>query len=418
MADSNELIEHLFRREYGKLVSILTGIFGSENVSLAEDVMQETLISALHHWAVSGIPQNPQGWLIQVAKRKALNEIKRNNRLHKYVKDKGDEIGKVIILDSTFLENEIEDSQLRMVFLCCHPELSIESQIAITLKILCGFGSKEIARALLISESAILKKIYRAKQTIRRSSIPFEVPSGTHARKRIDTVLIALYLLFNEGYSSSVSQISISKELCLEAIRLTRILADHFHDHKATHALLALMCLHTARFNARVDDHSGNKLFQMQNRALWDKQMINIGMGYLKESMNTVELSTYHVEAGIAAEYCLASSLNETNWQSIYNHYELLQKLKPNPLIKLNLAIVQNKILGTRKAIQELRELTEDPLLLNQSVFWATFAVFLLEINEPGKSIEYLNKAKSLNPPPHFMSVIDNYIKTCEAHLI
>ncbi len=226
--NSEQLVEHLFRTEYGKLISSLTRFFGSPHIQVAEDIVQETLISALHHWSIGGLPSNPTGWLMQVAKRKALNQLKRNKMIREHHRIEASypyssgEIGFI------FLPNEIQDSQLRMIFTCCHPSLTVESQIALTLKALCGFGVKEVANALLVTDSTVSKRLYRAKTSIRESNLPFSIPQGKELDNRLETVTLTLYLLFNEGYNSTVSNSVIRKELCLEAMRLTKLLVDHF----------------------------------------------------------------------------------------------------------------------------------------------------------------------------------------------
>lgn len=395
---SDQLIEHLFRTEYGKLLSILTKFFGSSYLELAEDVVQETLISALNHWSVEGIPDNPSAWLVQVAKRKALNELKRNKMMQKHHQlNLVDNLSSEI--DSLFLEDEIEDSQLRMIFTCCHPAIPQESQIALTLKTLCGFGSKEVAKALLNNESTINKRIYRAKETIKASSLSFDIPQGKELDKRLDTVSLTLYLLFNEGYNSASNDSSIRKDLCLEAVRLTQLLVRHFNENTKLCALLSLMCFHTARFDARIDDHGAIILFEDQNRSLWNVELIQIGMQYLKKSMKGEDLSAYHIEANIAAHHCTAVSFKDTNWESIYHQYQLLKELKPNPVILLNLAIIQSQIKGYKSSLKELAKLSEHKILSNYHLLPATQGIFNMKIGNIPKAMDYLNLALSQNPP-------------------
>ena len=228
--NSEQLVEHLFRSEYGKLVATLTRIFGASNIQLAEDMVQETLIAALNNWSTKGIPDNPSAWLMQVAKRKAINELKRS-RINQRHQNKPFLFLESYTLDieSIFLQKEIEDNLLRMIFTCCHPSLSKASQIALILKTLCGFGIKEVANALVTTESTINKRLYRAKQRIRDSKLPFAIPKHEELEERLQTVGLSLYLLFNEGYNSSTNKTIIRKELCLEAMRLTKMLTHHFH---------------------------------------------------------------------------------------------------------------------------------------------------------------------------------------------
>jgi len=395
----------------------MTRIFGSSNIQLAEDIVQETLIAALNNWSTEGPPENPPAWLMQVAKRKALNELKHNkmvqehNQAAAYLNSPGNEI------NNLFLQGEIEDSQLRMIFTCCHPSLSTESQISLTLKTLCGFGVKEVANALLTSESTINKRLYRAKTSIRDSNIPFEIPQGAELYQRLETVSLALYLMFNEGYNSTLGDTIIQKGLCLEAMRLTQLLIAHFPENKQLSALLALMCFHTARFEARLDNHGAIILFEDQNRNLWNKELINVGMRFLGQSANDETLSAYHIEANIAAEHCMATSFESTNWQNIYKLYELLEKLKPNPIIRLNLAIIQSKIVGVEASLVSLNALTKNGALKNYHLLPATQGVFELMLNNPTKALVYLKKAKALKPSPSESKIILNKIQECEALL-
>lgn len=356
---SEQIVEDLFRTEYSKLVSSLIRFFGLGDIQLAEDIIQETLIAALDNWSTNQIPDNPTGWLIQVAKRKALNELKHRKVVQRHrsksllFRDPEDE------LEQIFLESEIEDSQLRMIFTSCHPSLSQESQIALTLKTLCGFGVKEVAKALLTTESTINKRLYRAKKTIRESEIPFDIPQGKELISRLDTVMITLYLLFNEGYNSSSDNTPITKELCLEAMRLVRLLATHFKESKELYALLSLMCFHVARFEARIDHQGAIVLFEDQDRSLWNIELMSAGISYLNKSKDSEKLSSYHIESRIAAEHCMAESFETTNWASIYAQYELLSTFKPGPIIDLNKAIIQSKITGIRRSLELLKQLEE-----------------------------------------------------------
>ncbi len=395
---SDQIVEHLFRNEYGKLVATLTGIFGPSNIQIAEDIVQDTLITAINHWGSGKIPDNPTGWLVQVAKRKALNELKRNKMMQTHhqsglLSHPNDQEASTI-----FLEDEIADSQLRMIFTCCHPSLNPESQIALTLKTLCGFGVKEVASALLTTESTINKRLYRAKTSIRNSDLPFDIPQGKELHMRLETVCLTLYLLFNEGYNSTASDSVIRKELCLEAIRLCKLMVDRFEDNRQLSALLALMCFHTARFDARIDDHGAIILFEDQDRSKWNTELINLGMQYLQRSMNEKSLSAYHIEASIAAEHCMAKSFESTDWRSIHNLYRLLEKIKPNPIIGLNLAIIQSKLDGIEASLVLLEKLSENAALKHYHLLPATQGIFNMKLQKYEKAITYLQKALELEP--------------------
>lgn len=414
---SEQIVEDLFRTEYGKLVSGLTRFFGSGNIQLAEDIIQETLIAALDHWSTTQIPDNPTGWLVQVAKRKALNELKRNKMMQRHhasgVLGKNPEYE----LEQVFLENEIEDSQLRMIFTCCHPSLSTESQIALTLKTLCGFGVKEVANALLATEPTINKRLYRAKKNIREADVSFNIPQGRELSERLDVVGLTLYLMFNEGYNSTASSVAITKELCLEAIRLTKLLVAQFEEYPKLSALLSLMCFHVARFDARIDTQGAIVLFEDQDPSLWNQELIATGIHYLRQSMNAEELSVYHIEARIAAEHCLADGFETTNWESIYEQYELLSRLKPNPIIELNQAIIQSKLSGLEESLSLLKRLEEKGTLKNYHLLPATQGVFYMKMKNYTSAISYLNKALELNPSTSETRFIEQRISECKEGL-
>lgn len=418
MADSiDQTVEHLFRTEYGKVLAIITKYFGVSYIQLAEDIVQDALIAALTDWSINGTPKNPTAWLVQVAKRKAFNEIKRNKMMHEHHQTELFTKSSTIDIEDIFLNNEIEDSQLRMIFACCHSDLNLESQITLTLKTLCGFGSKEIAKSLLTTESTINKRLHRAKVTIRNSNSPFQVPQGNELLERLEAVSLTLYLLFNQGYNSSSGSSPIQKELCLEAIRLTKLLVSKFTDNNKMKALLSLMCLHTARFEARLDNKGTLVLFEDQDRSKWSIELINIGMHYLQQSLNDTFLTAYHIEARIAAEHCLSKSFENTNWQVIYEQYELLYALKPNPIIKLNLAIIQSKIKGFEESLRMLKTLVKSRELKDYYLLPATLGIFSFEVSKYKEALNYLKETLKLSPSIAEVTFIEGKIEECKKML-
>ena len=288
LAGVSQLVEHLFRHESAKMVATLTRIFGIEHLNLAEDVVQEALARALETWPYRGVPENPSAWIMRASRNLALDVIRRE----KVFRGKEPEIARIIEAGGSstpeaviFSENEIADDRLRMMFVCCHPVIPSEAQVALALKTLAGFSVTEISRAFLTTEAAIAKRLTRAKQRIQEAQVPFEIPAGDELTRRLDSVLQSLYLLFNEGYKASTGKNLVRKELCDEAIRLTELLAQHpAGNHPKTHALLALMLLNAARIAAR-EDAEGNLLrLQEQDRTRWDQTMIAGGMSRLPES--------------------------------------------------------------------------------------------------------------------------------------
>ena len=259
----SQVVEHLFRHEAGKMVATLTGIFGIEHLTLAEDVVQEALARALQTWPFYGVPKNPAAWIMRASRNLALDVVRRQ----KVFREKEAEIIRLMDRESLapdaaiLADEEIADDRLRMMFVCCHPLIPMEAQVALALKTLCGFSPAEIAKAFLTTEAAIAKRLTRAKQKIRDAQIPFAIPAGAELARRLDGVLQSLYLLFNEGYKASSGENLVRGELCHEAIRLTELLAQHSAGNESkTHALLALMLLNAARIPAREDDRGGSDL--------------------------------------------------------------------------------------------------------------------------------------------------------------
>lgn len=415
------LVDHLFRQEAGRVVAILTRIFGIHNLELAEDVMQDTLQQALKDWSLSGIPDNPPGWLMVVARRKAINAIKREKFYRSFASDMDNLLKSgwtaAYTIDNIFLEDEIKDSQLRMMFTCCHPALPADAQIALTLKTLCGFSIPEISSALLTSESTINKRLYRAKEKIRNEQIDFAVPSGKELQQRLDAVLLVIYLLFNEGYNSASEQITIRKDLCLEAMRLARLLVETKtgREYSPVFALLALMCFHAARFDARTDSNNDLIVLEEQDRNRWDKDLIEQGVDFLLQSAKGSTASAFHLEAAIASEHCLAPEFAKTNWNKIHDYYCALEVLKPSPVIKLNLAIIAGKREGPEAAIRELLELKQYKALENSYLLYASLGEYHFQSGRQAEAIKYFSKAKTLVGSAAILELLQRKIHRCES---
>src|SRR5437899_1856161 len=295
----SQLTEHLIRHESGKLVSVLTGLFGIERLQMAEDVVQEALVRALQTWPYYGIPQKPAAWLTQTAKNLALDLLRREKNFHEkqaaiitHIEQRSSD-GED---DAPLLEGEIKDDRLRLMFACCHPAVPQESQAALALKTLCGFSHREIATAFLTSEGAIEKRLVRARQRIRELDLRFEIPSGEELAGRLESVLQTLYLLFNEGYKASSGDSLIREELCQEAIRLASLLAEQPAGNEPhTHALLALMLLNAARFSSRTDPDGNLLRLKEQDRSVWNKGLIARGLFHLSQSAVGAEVTAYHL---------------------------------------------------------------------------------------------------------------------------
>jgi RNA polymerase sigma-70 factor (ECF subfamily) len=411
------LTDHLFRQEAGKLISVLTGIFGINRLQLAEDVVQESLIRALRTWPYTGVPKNPAAWLTQTAKNQALDLIRREKLFH----DKEPQIIAVMKQwpsesgESPMFETEIRDGRLRLMFACCHPLLPPEAQTALALKTLCGFGVGEIAKAFLTSEAAIAKRLTRARQRIRELHIPFEIPAGDELSKRLDGVLQTLYLLFNEGYKASSGDRLIREELCQEAIRLASLLAEHpTGNQPRTHALIALMFFNGARLPARTDSEGNILRLKEQDRSTWDQAMIARGIFHLSNSAAGDDLSTYHLQAGIAACHCAATNYESTDWRKILSLYDQLLELDNSPIVALNRTVAVANVHGPAAGIEAVEAIENGEQLGSYYLLYAVLGEFEKQLNHFQAAIDNFRKALELTELPSEQSFLSERLRDSE----
>jgi RNA polymerase sigma factor (sigma-70 family) len=395
----SQLVEHLFRHEASKMVATLTRIFGIEHWNLAEDVVQEALSRALQTWPYRGVPENPSAWIMRASRNLALDVIRRQ----KIFRAKEAEIVRLIERDGStpeapiFPEHEIADDRLRMMFVCCHPIISAEAQVALALKTLCGFSVTEISHAFLTTEAAIAKRLTRAKQKIQEAQVPFEIPAGDELARRLDSVLQSLYLLFNEGYKASTGDKLVREELCEEAIRLTELLAQHpAGNHPKTHALLALMLLNAARNPTRLDSERNLLRLKEQDRTRWDKSMIARGMFHFAQSAAGDELSEYHLQAGIAACHCAAKDYESTDWQKILSLYDRLVEFDQSPVVALNRAVVIANINGPKAGLQAVRGIRGLSKLSSYYLLYAVLGEFEMRSGNLQAATEQFRKSFEL----------------------
>ncbi len=380
---------------------MLTGIFGIERLQLAEDVVQEVMVRALQTWPYYGVPKNPAAWLTQAAKNLALDTIRREKNFH----EKQPQIiahieqlpGEAEGGSSPAFETEIKDDRLRMMFVCCHPLISREDQVALALKTLCGFSPPEIAKAFLTTEAAIAKRLVRAKQKIRDAQIRFEIPEGDELSRRLDAVLQSAYLLFNEGYKASSGEALIREDLCEEAIRLTSLLAEHpAGNQPKTHALLALMLLNAARIPSRTDSEGNLLRLQEQDRAKWHQPMIARGMFHLAHSAAGDELSEYHLQAGIAACHCAARDYAATDWKHILELYDRLTEFDDSPVVALNRAVAVAEVRGPQAGIEAVGAIENLQSLESYYLLHAVLGEFELRLNHQTAAAGHFRKALQL----------------------
>lgn len=395
-------INHLFRHEYGKLVSVLTKTFGASNMELAEDVVQDAMLDALNQWEYKGIPNNPVGWIYQAAKNKAINIVNREKYKRQYVSETARHLQSEWTLQPAlnhiFTDKEIADDQLRMIFTCCHPTISQDSQVALALKTLCGFSIPEIANAFLTSEENIHKRLVRARKSIKEAKVPFEVPSGKGLEQRMSSVLEAIYLLFNEGYNASSGEELIRFELCEEAIRLAEIIAQNTNivNKSNVYALLALMTLNASRFKARTDTNNTIVSLKYQDRQHWDKTLIHKGLTYLELSTQQNNVGHYHILATISAHHCTAKNFEVTDWKSILDLYDYLIAIDNSSIVHLNRIIAISEVYGAKVALKALDAIKDTTVLSTYLPYYTTKAELHFKNNEKNKARKLLNQALDL----------------------
>lgn len=358
MRTEKELIPHLFRTEYSRITAVLGRLFGFEHIEIAEDIVSDTFMLATETWGQKGLPENPVAWLYVVAKNKAKDYLKRNQlfseKITAAIKVNADESYEIEI---DLSGKNISDSQLQMMFAICHPAIPAEAQIALSLRILCGFGIEEIADAFLTNNSTINKRLFRAKQKLRTEHVKIEFPPKQEIGKRLNTVLTTLYLLFNEGYYSLSQNISLRKDLCLEAMRLALLLKENKGtDEPQVSALLALMCFHASRFEARTGENGESVLYEEQDTSLWDQELIARGQHFLSLSSAGGQPSRYHLEAAIAYWHTNKAESNE-KWESILQLYNMLLLIEYSPAAALNRTYALARANGKEIAIIEAEKL-------------------------------------------------------------
>ena len=356
MEKDKELIPHLFRAEYSKITAVLGKLFGFDHIEIAEDIVSDTFMLAAESWGQKGLPDNPVAWLYTVAKNKAKDYLKRNqlfsDKIASKLKYNSQEAYEIEI---DLSGKNITDSQLQMMFAICNPVIPAEAQIGLSLRILCGFGIEEIADAFLTNKETINKRLFRAKEKLRDEHIKIEFPDKDEVTSRLNTVLTTLYLLFNEGYYSLSQNISLRKDLCVEAMRLTYLLIGNETTNQPTvNALLALMCFHSSRFEARLGQHGESVLYEEQDTSLWDDELIARGQYYLNKSSVGNAISKYHLEAAIAYWHTIKTV---DKWEHILQLYNTLLMLEYSPIAALNRTYALSKTIGKEAAIIEAEKL-------------------------------------------------------------
>ena len=402
-----ELLPHLFRTEYRKIIAVLVRHFGFEQLSQAEDIASDTFLIAAETWGLKGLPDNPVAWLYAVAKNKARDLLKRNlvfrQKVSAAIKPEEKTMPET---DIDLSEENIKDSQLQMMFAIADPVLSVESQIALILRILCGFGIEEIADAFLTNKETIHKRLSRAKEKLRTEKIDIRLPESVEIHRRVDTVLTSLYLLFNEGYYSSSRNSVLRKDFCLEAMRLTLLLFENEQTNKPeVGALIALMCFHASRFEARTDINGEIIRYDEQDRALWNEELISRGHYYLNQASRGKEINRYHLEAAIAYWHTLKNDEVE-KWENILQLYNQLLCMEYSPVSALNRTYALSKTQGKQAAIDEAEQLG----LTNNHLYHVLLGHLYTGIDQL-KANDHLHQALNLAKTQRERSLIQKDLK-------
>jgi RNA polymerase sigma-70 factor (ECF subfamily) len=364
--NTSTLVDHLFRSHAGQMVSYLTRMLGPEHLELAEEVVQESLLKALQTWSYNGVPDNPAGWLFRVARNAALDAVRHQSLvLDKEAQVEADYVRRhetATEVDPR-LEVQLRDDELRMVLMCCHPALSRDARVALSLKTVGGLNVAEIARAFLMEEATISQRLVRAKRQLRDWSVKFEMPLGSELASRLQSAMEVIYLMFNEGYAAQSGEDLVRQDLCSEALRLGRLLADSSIGTPTSCALVALMAFQAARLPARVDAEGDLVLLEDQDPRLWDQGLIALAFSYLERSAEGSELSEYHLQAGIASMHAGGAFGRTTDWQAILDLYDRLLAMNPSPIVALNRAVALAKVKGPKAGLDALQPLSNDSSL-------------------------------------------------------
>ena len=392
-----DMVDHLFRTRAGQMVAYLTRLFGPAHLGLAEEVVQDALVKALQQWPYAGVPSNPGGWLFRVARNGALDALRRDSSFAARSDQVAAELARVPPnADLDRIGSTIGDDELRMIFMCCHPSLPRESRVALSLKTVAAFGVDEIARALLVPAPAIAQRLVRAKRHIRDAGIPLDLPPPHDFPARLDSVLEVIYLLFNEGYAACGGDELIRLDLCREALRLARLVADSpATTAPSAHALAALIAFQGSRLAARLDDEQELVLLEDQDRTKWDPQLIAVGFHHFGLSASGPVETAYHLQAAIAAAHAGTREASATPWRQILDLYDHLLAVCPTPVVVLNRAVALSKIEGAAAALDAIRPLDDDPALRGYYLLPSVKGRLLEDLQRPREAAEAYREALS-----------------------
>jgi RNA polymerase sigma-70 factor, ECF subfamily len=417
-AETGVLLEHLFRHQAGRLVARLTRLLGPEHVALAEETVQDAMLRALQTWPYQGIPDNAAGWLFRVAHNVAIDALRRDKIF-------GEKTESIVVeltrsagqaSDDTSVGEEFRDDELRMIFMCCHPALSRDASVSLSLKIIGGFSVREIARAFLSDEAAIAQRLVRAKRQIRDQRLTLDLPSGVELTTRLDSALEVIYFMFNEGYAARAGAELIRQDLCMEALRLGRLIAAASIATPRVHALVALMALQGARLPARVDEAGDLVLLADQDRSRWDERLIAIGFHHFDRSIAGADVSEYHVQAAIAATHARAIDSRSVDWPLILELYDQLLTLNASPIVALNRVVAIAKVHGPADALAAVAPLDRDPKLRHYHLLLAVRGQLLLDLGRSHEAADAFRTALTCACTEPERRLLTRRLEACAEH--
>ena len=391
--NANAAVDAVYSSEWGRIVSTLIRSFG--DFDLAEEAAQEAFAAAVNQWRSEGVPDSPAAWIIQTARHKAVDRIRRQISFSEKVEYYAADLP-TTTEQPQYDPDEIPDDRLRLIFTCCHPSLAPEAQVALTLRTLCGLETDEIARAFLVSAATMAQRLVRAKRKIRDARIPYKIPETSDMPARLDAVLTVIYLIFNEGYASTRGESLVRTDLCAEAIRLGRLLRTLISPPPAdVNGLLALMLLHDSRREARVDAHGNIVTLEEQDRSLWNQEQIAEALPIVEDALLN-GAGSYALQAAIAAEHCKSRRAEDTDWRRIVQFYDLLQQVQPDPVISLNRAVALAMADNPEAALATVNQLTASGELDQYHLLHATRADLLRRMGRPEEAAKSYERALML----------------------